>query len=736
MKTNSFLALLCLSVTQLSIAQIDFNNFKNLQAAGDIPTDFTENTFSKIKEDITQNKTTLDASKEKIFLENVHYAINDLLHSGMVIYGDDVSNYVSAVADKLLAKDENLRKKLRFYTIKSNETNAFSTYQGIIFVTTGLISQLTNEAQLAYVLSHEIAHYSEEHVVQTFEYKAKNNRNSDRIQSLSKFSKENEFEADKEGIKLYHAAGYSVDELLATFDILLYSYLPFDEVEFSKDYLNSNLMTIPESFYSKTKFAIKAEEDSDDSKSSHPNIKKRKEAVKKELEIYKDWGSKKYLLDENKFQYVRDICRFESVRTDIVDAEFDDALYSIYILEKKYSNSIYLKRMKAKAWLGIAQYKSKGGLSKKLPNAKEMEGEIATLQFLLKEMNKNQTITVAMRMVEDIRKANPEDKYIGEVWNKMVKTFGKNEKFELIKFSKKSYKDAYDEFNLKNKDTTVNVKPVENTENLSKYDKIKKQGNPVANFASFDSSSFYLYAISDLLDFKLFKDKFEEFETEADSIDKAEETFNALSYKEQKKLREKEEKKAKNLGINSFIYLEPMVYSYTKKGLNRVKSEKLQIEYTDAVIDISADFGMNVSVLSTSNLVNSGTESFNNRSVLMSYFSEITENDEIEVFPTDFALLQDIKEKYGTNKVLLSVLEHEKSNKVSGLVIFGSVFVYPILLWYIPSAMLKANEIYSSTLVLNLENGKIENKFTTSSYESINKHTIGARVYNLLRTIK
>lgn len=78
----------------------------------------------------------------------MHYAINDLLHSGLVVYGDEVSVYVGKVADKLLEKDKPLREKLRFYAIKSNETNAFSTYQGIVFVTTGLISQLSTEAQL------------------------------------------------------------------------------------------------------------------------------------------------------------------------------------------------------------------------------------------------------------------------------------------------------------------------------------------------------------------------------------------------------------------------------------------------------------------------------------------------------------------------------------------------------------------------------------------------------------
>jgi predicted Zn-dependent protease len=716
-------------------AQFDFNNFKNLKAEGEIPADFFENTYDKIQVDLDNKNVNLKSADQEVFLEGVHYAINDLLHSGMVVYGDEVSNYVSAIADKLLEKDQNLRSKLRFYTIKTNETNAFSTYQGIIFITTGLISQLSNEAQLAYVISHEIAHYTEEHVVQTFDLNSKTN-NTDKIQKLSSFSKENEFEADKLGLQLYYNAGYNKNDLVSTFDVLLYSYLPFEEIEFPKNYFNSDCMTIPEGFFPNEKFSIKAEEDADDSKSSHPNIKKRKEATENEIKNLKDWGDQKFLLPEERFLNVRTLCRFESIRTDIVNAEFDDALYSIYILEQTYPNSIYLKRMKAKSWLGIAQFKSSGSLSKKLPKKKELEGEIARLQDFISNLNKAQTMTVAMRNVENIRKENPSDPFINGIWSKMIKTFGEYEKFELVKFSKKSYKSVYDEFLAKNSDTTKLKKEKVEEENLSKYDKIKKQNSTEKNANVFDTSSFYLYAISDLLELKLFQDKFEEFKQEHKQKNQEKEDYDNLSYKEKKKYYKKLEKQEKNIGLKSFIYLEPMVFSYNRSTLDRVKSEKLQIEYTKAIEEQSKAFNMNVSVLSTSSLINSGTEAYNQRSVLMSYFNEITDNDEIEIFPTDFDLLQDIREKSGSDKVLLSILEHEKSSKISPMTVFASAFIYPVLLWYIPSKIMKKNEIYYTTIIVNLENGKIENRLYTRSYETINKHSVSARVYNLFHQIK
>jgi hypothetical protein len=707
-------------------AQVDFNDFKNLKAQGEIPTDFIEDGFKKVKDDIDQHSSKLKGKEEKIFLEGVHYAINDLLHSGVVVYGDEVSNYVTKIADKLLEKDENTKRKLRFYTIKSNETNAFSTYQGIIFVTTGLLSQLTNEAQLAYVLSHEIAHYTEEHVVQTFDYNVKNKGNTDKIQSLSKFSKENEFEADKLGIKLYHDAGYSKAELISTFDVLLYSYLPFDEVEMPNTYLNSALMTIPVGFFSATKFPIKALEDADDSKSSHPNIKKRKAAVTKELENYSDWKNESYFFGKDEFKQIRTICRFESIRTDVVDGEFDDALYSIFLLEKEYPNSIYLKRMKAKSWLAIAQYRTQGGLRKMIPSKKDFEGEIANFQYFLGNLSKNQTVALSMRMVEDLKDVANDDPIVNGIWERMVKTMVITERLDLKKFSTKIYSQEPIEI----KDT---ISIAKSNEKLNKYEKIKSKSNVIEQ--EYDSSKFYLYALSDLMVEKSFLDKYQELSEEQEEIKSLENKINNMSRREFKKYNKELALEKSNQANNSIICLEPLVYSYSSRGLNRVKSEKMQIIFTQALRDVSASLELNIRILGTKNLINEGTEAFNERSLLISYFSELTDNSKIEFFPTDYSLLRDLKEKTGTNKVMLSILQHERSNKVKGLQVTSSFLFYPYLLYYIPNAIFKANQVFYTSMILNLDTGEIDKKFYTENYETLDKFTIRARIYTILKNL-
>ena len=86
-----------------------------------------------------------------------------ILSNGVVFYGNKINKYVEKVADELLKDNLTLRKELSFYIVKTSEINAFATDRGEIFITIGLLAQIENEAQLAFVLSHEIIHYKNKH---------------------------------------------------------------------------------------------------------------------------------------------------------------------------------------------------------------------------------------------------------------------------------------------------------------------------------------------------------------------------------------------------------------------------------------------------------------------------------------------------------------------------------------------------------------------------------------------
>ena len=217
------LFLTIVSCSVVSTAQVSFDHYIPLQSKGAVPTDFSKATRQKISEDAQHTIPGLSRSEQKVFIEQVNYTIDELLKSGLITYGDEVTTYIQRIGDRLTESDAELKGKLRFYTLNSNEANAFSTNQGMVFVTTGLIAQMTNEAQLAFVLAHEIIHYRERHVLDLYDYASDNKSLSydEKVRFFTKYSRDNEFEADKEGVKLYHAAGYASSEILKTFDVLI-----------------------------------------------------------------------------------------------------------------------------------------------------------------------------------------------------------------------------------------------------------------------------------------------------------------------------------------------------------------------------------------------------------------------------------------------------------------------------------------------------------------------------------
>ncbi len=680
----------------------DFNEFETLKAEGPIPADFSTRTYDKIQEDIRVGREEISQKKgEKIFIQSVNSSIDEILHSGTVIYGDEISNYVQDVAKKVLSSEPELYKKLRFYTLKSNAANALSTDQGIVFVTTGLIAQLENEAQLAYVLAHEISHYTEKHVVETFEYNMEN-RFSLNIERLSIYSREKEYEADRLGVKLYHEAGYSRDELTSTFDVLLYSYLPYDEVEFPNTYFNSPLLYVPANQFPDKKYEIKAEEDVDDSKSSHPNVKSRKDRAQDEAGRFANWGTEIFTLGQERFRYIRNLARFESIRTDIIDLEYADALYTIFLLEREFPNSIYLQRRKAQIWLGMSQLENAGMGSRYVDRSSDYEGEIAALHFFLKKLNKTSTATLAIRNIEDIRKKYPEDEQIRIIWERMVRSLAYNDRFKTEDFSNKTFEQASQEFLEAQVMDSTETKE-ETNEKLSKYEKIRRKKD-LSNSDNFDSLNYYRYAITDLLDNEEFLSTYRKYEDEKDEKEKEEEAFNALSRAEQR-LAEKEEAENQNyIGIRNAILFDPYTAHYKHGHVDIDKSQKYQERFNVAMENVIDQVGVDLKPVTRFNLDETGTQGFNDRSIIMTYFRQSEIMDEVDdIFPVDYSDIQELKERYQTSHIVFSLLEHSfyfSDGYPTGIIL---ATVTPLGLIYYPVKLFSMHHSELSLIVFNLD---------------------------------
>lgn len=88
-----------------------------------------------------------------------------ILGNYKALNNDQLVHYVNLVGKGLGLYSGRPELQFRFIVLDTDEINAFATPGGYIFITRGAVQRMDNEAQLACVLAHEIAHVTKRHVV-------------------------------------------------------------------------------------------------------------------------------------------------------------------------------------------------------------------------------------------------------------------------------------------------------------------------------------------------------------------------------------------------------------------------------------------------------------------------------------------------------------------------------------------------------------------------------------------
>lgn len=96
-----------------------------------------------------------------------------LLKNAAIYNVSDVQYYVGSIGMWLAQQTERPDIPWRFTVIRDDSFNAFATPGGYIYITTGTLKQLDNEAELAGVLAHEISHVVRKHHLNAIQKEAK-----------------------------------------------------------------------------------------------------------------------------------------------------------------------------------------------------------------------------------------------------------------------------------------------------------------------------------------------------------------------------------------------------------------------------------------------------------------------------------------------------------------------------------------------------------------------------------
>ncbi len=383
------------------------DNYKRFENKGHLPEDLTRR-FSETyrrKVEVLGDRDS-DRKDKEAFYNKSTYVLHSLLYSGLVIFNDSLTAYINEVAGIILKEDPKLRSEIRIYLVKSTSVNAFTTNDGMIFVNVALLSQLANEAQLAFILAHEIEHYKRKHVIDEFLEIKKMMKNSGKYGHLSSHdmlvarnnhSRELELEADKEGFgDFYLKSGYDLNEAVNVFDVLKYSYLPFDELTFDLGVFNNKHIAYLEKYFPLEINEIKTGEDFDEELSTHPAPEARQEVILQEAVKQEAVGGKLFQVSEQRFQILRELCRMELCALYNDKLELDLAMYNTWLLLRKYPNNKYLQKEMARCLYFMSLVKNKNQSNRVLRPLDEVEGKSHIVTDLLALTSKEELSTWAI----------------------------------------------------------------------------------------------------------------------------------------------------------------------------------------------------------------------------------------------------------------------------------------------------------------------------------------------------
>jgi len=172
-----------------------------------------------------------------------------LRDQGQILDDPEINDYIQNLGSRIAAQAQESPQRFQFFVVRDARINAFALPGGFIGVNQGLITATANEAQLASVLAHEIAHVTQRHIARSIQAQGKQGMASAAAilasiligavtgtpdaamagmavaqgaaaQSSINFTRANEYEADRVGIGFLAAAGFDPNAMPDFFETI------------------------------------------------------------------------------------------------------------------------------------------------------------------------------------------------------------------------------------------------------------------------------------------------------------------------------------------------------------------------------------------------------------------------------------------------------------------------------------------------------------------------------------
>ena len=164
---------------------------------------------------------------------------DEIRQQATVIHDEAVQSYLDEMGSRIVAATERSDRTWNFHVLADTAVNAFNIPGGHVFVNSGLILAATSPAELAGVVSHEVAHGVARHATERMTQAYGLNLLARLLMggevnlleqiaaqllgtgAMAKFSRDDEREADRLGLEFMAESGFDPRGMAAMFEAML-----------------------------------------------------------------------------------------------------------------------------------------------------------------------------------------------------------------------------------------------------------------------------------------------------------------------------------------------------------------------------------------------------------------------------------------------------------------------------------------------------------------------------------
>lgn len=313
-----------------------------------------------------------------------------------------MEEYLNQILDSILPTNL-ANKKIRAYIGRNSSINAFCLYDGTMIINVGLLAEVKSEAALAAVMSHELTHFTKNHLLSSFKASLKSKRKGlNRDLDYKEHSQDDELEADNIGFSIVKNAGYDLNEANANFELFI------REKEYYKKRRKSELVstdTITVSAKNGKSYKMNTLEKL---LSTHPDEKVRKEKLNDYVKSNPQIKKVKYKIDEDLFIALQKQARLESISLLFDNNHYYECLERAFMYHlynpKDLTYIYYTAECIRKLCLNDYKLKKSGFLAESLVNNGFKEGQsiLHDLKFLIPNADNYAKVTA-----KDLLKLTP-----------------------------------------------------------------------------------------------------------------------------------------------------------------------------------------------------------------------------------------------------------------------------------------------------------------------------------------